>query len=171
MGKCIDVFFKDSKLIDPKVYTNDHWIALFIVFIMKIKFKQWWSTIPPISTKPTIPSHIQSFYIKDTMTYVLNVDHKCKMATITGHRLAEDSVWKCSSLNQPKYLKGNLELFMYNAWSYRNEWLCVAWKPKMILHNHRNLLLIFFLNWSIWMQICWRKYCCYRPRSMFLINK
>jgi hypothetical protein len=108
---------------------------------------------------------------KETMTYVLNVDHKCKMATITGHRLAEDSVWKCSSLNQPKYLKGNLELFMYNAWSYRNEWLCVAWKPKMILHNHRNLLLIFFLNWSIWMQICWRKYCCYRPRSMFLINK
>jgi hypothetical protein len=25
---------------------------------------------------------------KETMTNVLNVDHKCKMATITGHRLA-----------------------------------------------------------------------------------
>jgi len=29
-----------------------------MVLIMKRKFKQWWSSIPPISTKWTITSHL-----------------------------------------------------------------------------------------------------------------
>ena len=31
----------------------------FQIVIMKRKFKQWWSTIPPISTKWTITSHLK----------------------------------------------------------------------------------------------------------------
>ena len=37
--------------------------------IMKRKFKQWWSTNPPISTKQTITSHIKPLNIKMTTTY------------------------------------------------------------------------------------------------------
>ena len=42
---------------------------------MKTKLKQWWSPIPPISTKWTITSHLKSWNIK-TLTYeVGNPDH------------------------------------------------------------------------------------------------
>jgi hypothetical protein len=34
------------------------------MLIMKTKFKQWWSTNPPISTKWTITSHLNSLNIK-----------------------------------------------------------------------------------------------------------
>ena len=33
------------------------------------EIKQWWSTIPPISTKQTITSHLDSLNTKQTMTY------------------------------------------------------------------------------------------------------
>jgi hypothetical protein len=29
-----------------------------MLFIMRSKFKQWWSSIPPMSTKQTITSHL-----------------------------------------------------------------------------------------------------------------
>jgi hypothetical protein len=36
---------------------------------MKIKFKLWWSTIPPISTKWTITFHLNSLNINKTTKY------------------------------------------------------------------------------------------------------
>jgi hypothetical protein len=39
------------------------------VNIMKRKIKQWWSTIPPISTKRKIISHLKSLSIKKTLPY------------------------------------------------------------------------------------------------------
>ena len=36
---------------------------------MKSKFKQRWSTIPPISTKQTVTSHLSSLNTKKTTTY------------------------------------------------------------------------------------------------------
>jgi hypothetical protein len=36
---------------------------------MKRKFKQWWLTIPTISTKWTITSHLNSLNTKKTMAY------------------------------------------------------------------------------------------------------
>ena len=36
---------------------------------MKRKSKQWWSTIPPISTKRTTTSHPKSLNMKKNMTY------------------------------------------------------------------------------------------------------
>jgi len=35
---------------------------------MKRKFKQWWSTIPPISTKRTIASHLKQLKKKRGIT-------------------------------------------------------------------------------------------------------
>ena len=40
-----------------------------ILKTMKRNFKQWWTTIPPISTKRTITSHLKSVNIKKTMKY------------------------------------------------------------------------------------------------------
>ena len=47
-------------------------------------FKQFWSTIPPISTKQTATSHLKSLNIKKTSTYDvgnlglgLGQAHKC----------------------------------------------------------------------------------------------
>ena len=39
------------------------------IIVMKRKFKQWWSTIPQISTKRIITSHLKSLNIKKTMIY------------------------------------------------------------------------------------------------------
>jgi len=36
---------------------------------MQTMFKQWWSTIPPISTKQTVTSHLKPFNIIKTTTY------------------------------------------------------------------------------------------------------
>ena len=36
---------------------------------MKRKFKQWWSTISPISTKQTTTSHLKPLNTKKIMTY------------------------------------------------------------------------------------------------------
>jgi hypothetical protein len=41
-------------------FVSDLWQVVQCEIIMKRKFKQWWSTIPPISTKPTITSHLKS---------------------------------------------------------------------------------------------------------------
>jgi len=51
---CSNIFFKFSKLNKC---------------IMKRKFKQWCTTIPPNSTKRTIASHLKSLNIKKTTTY------------------------------------------------------------------------------------------------------
>ena len=48
-------------------------------------FKQWWSTIPPVSTKQTITSHINSLSTKKTVAYYVSGNqgpglwqaHKC----------------------------------------------------------------------------------------------
>jgi len=40
---------------------------------MKRKFKQWWSTIPPISTKWTIISHLNSLNIKKPRHMTLEI--------------------------------------------------------------------------------------------------
>ena len=37
--------------------------------IMKWKFKQWWSTIPPISTKWTTTSHLKPLNTRTILTY------------------------------------------------------------------------------------------------------
>ena len=37
--------------------------------IMKRKFKQWWSSIPPILTKQTITSHLNRTYVLNMFTY------------------------------------------------------------------------------------------------------
>jgi len=43
----------------------------YIIYIfMKRKFKEWWSSISPISTSQTTTSHFLSLNIKKTMTYI-----------------------------------------------------------------------------------------------------
>jgi hypothetical protein len=39
--------------------------------LMKIEFKQWWSTIPPISTKQTITSHLKSLNINKKANHLV----------------------------------------------------------------------------------------------------
>ena len=46
-----------------------NFIAIYIC-IMKRQFKQWWSTVPPISTKWTITSHLNLGNNKRTTAYV-----------------------------------------------------------------------------------------------------
>jgi hypothetical protein len=41
----------------------------FIIYTMKRKNKQWWSTNSPILTKQTIASHLKSLNITKIMTY------------------------------------------------------------------------------------------------------
>jgi hypothetical protein len=45
------------------------WSSVSYATIMKRKFKQWWSSIPPISTKRTFTFHLNSLNTKKTMTY------------------------------------------------------------------------------------------------------
>jgi hypothetical protein len=44
---------------------------------MKRKFKQWWLTMPPTSTKRTITSHLKSLNTKKTMTYYIGNSDPC----------------------------------------------------------------------------------------------
>jgi len=54
-------YFKDQ-LVPVISYSYNSPIApkILIIDVMRRKFKQWWSTIPPISTKRTITSHLNS---------------------------------------------------------------------------------------------------------------
>jgi hypothetical protein len=45
------------------------------VYIMKRKFKQWWSTIPPILTKRTITSHLKSYEVTNVVMNIKCVPH------------------------------------------------------------------------------------------------
>jgi len=45
--------------------------------IMKRKFKRWWSTIQPISSKRTITSDLHSLNTKKTTTYDVEIPGPC----------------------------------------------------------------------------------------------
>ena len=71
---CFCTFF-----VNWNLYKNDKnvqrlciinlWLHNFTCYIMKRKLKQLWSTIPPILTKRTITSHLNSQNPENTMTY------------------------------------------------------------------------------------------------------
>ena len=42
-------------------------VKKWVKLIMKRKFKQWWSSIPPISTKRTVTSHL--YWTQTDQTY------------------------------------------------------------------------------------------------------
>jgi len=47
-------------------------IIYIIGYVKKRKLKQWWSTIPPISTNQAITSHFNSLHTKNgDMTYAI----------------------------------------------------------------------------------------------------
>jgi hypothetical protein len=48
--------------------------GLTIYYIVKIKFKQWWSRIPPISTKQTITSHPNSLNINKDNNIIMMLE-------------------------------------------------------------------------------------------------
>jgi hypothetical protein len=59
--KIIQVTFLPNHLL--------HWLLRKRLNINKRKYKQRWSTIPPISTKQTTSSHLKPLNIKQTMTH------------------------------------------------------------------------------------------------------
>jgi hypothetical protein len=73
---------------------------------MKRNFKQWWSTIPPISTKRAITSHLYSPNIKKTTIY--NVGYTgpgLEQAPKCGGVNIYIIMWSCPG-NMPKYYPG-----------------------------------------------------------------
>jgi hypothetical protein len=67
------------------------------VNIMKRKNKQWWSTIPPISTKRKIISHLKSLSIKKTLPY--DVDNLGRYIWICGGAKPIDGISHLRFLN------------------------------------------------------------------------
>jgi hypothetical protein len=57
-------------IIFPPTYWSNEYQTLIYDIIMKRKFKQWRSTIAPISTEQTIISHLNLLNMKKTMIYV-----------------------------------------------------------------------------------------------------
>jgi hypothetical protein len=66
-------------------------ISFTFDIIMKWKFKQWWSSLLPISTKRTIISHLISLNAKKTTTY--NVGKPGPWQTWRYYRLINFNTW------------------------------------------------------------------------------
>ena len=100
----------------------------FNFWTMKRKYKQWWSTIPPISTNRTISSHLKSPNITKTTTHgVRNPDPRFGPAQ------------KCKYLNSKHVLKIPCDIL-----------------SKDILQMPPDLVLTFFGNSEVcsnWIEI------------------
>jgi hypothetical protein len=65
---CHRIYIVIRSILSSDLYCHQIYIVekclLYFFYFMKIKFKQWWSTIPPISPKRTVTFHLTSLNIK-----------------------------------------------------------------------------------------------------------
>ena len=127
-----------------------------IWFIMLRKFKQWRLTIPPISTKRTIKSHLKSLTTKRTTTYDVRnpnsgMEQEQKSGWVkpfNGISTSPLFVYVYPSMNL-HWIGNSVMLFLihfeYLLVGHRHKWTQVPSPRKEVLHVYSETGELFML--------------------------